>query len=267
MESLFSYTPSHVAAEDFGVGKNCMRNTIFELCAETIDACLAAKEGGAHRIELCSGLSDGGLTPSHGLVRAAVECSGLPVHVLLRPRGGGFLYTKAEIEVLREDIQHVRELGAVGVVLGLLRPDGSVDVEGIRELVQLAHPMKVTFHRAFDVTPSLPRALEDIIATGCDRVLTSGGQRDAMTGAGCVAELVAQADHRIAVAVGVGLRLKDAASLARLTGAAHFHGSLRRRLTAARPSNGAIDESRSFGARYAVDPEDIRSIIHQLQSA
>jgi copper homeostasis protein len=244
-----------------------MRNTIFELCAETIDACIAAKQGGAHRIELCSGLSDGGLTPSHGLVRAAVEHSGLPVHVLLRPRGGGFIYTKSEIEVICEDIKHVKELGAVGVVLGMLRPDGSVDVEGIRELVELACPLKVTFHRAFDVTPSLPSALEDVIEAGCDRVLTSGGRHDAMTGANCVAELVTQAKHRISIAVGGGLRLKDAAPLARVTGATHFHGSLRRRLTVARPANEAIDESRSFGARYVVDPDDIRSMIHQLQSA
>jgi copper homeostasis protein len=243
-----------------------MRNTTFELCAETIDACIAAKEGGAHRIELCSGLSEGGLTPSHGLIRAAIECSGLPVHVLLRPRGGGFLYSKAEIAMIREDIVHVKVLGAVGIVLGLLRPNGSVDVEVIRELVQLAHPMEVTFHRAFDVTPSLPRALEDVIATGCNRVLTSGGQRDAMVGARCIAELVAQANHRIAVAVGGGLRLKDAASLARLTGATHFHGSLRRRLTIARPSHEVIDESRSFGVRYVVDRADIQSIISQLQS-
>lgn len=244
-----------------------MRNIIFELCAETIDACLAAKEGGAHRIELCSALSEGGLTPSHGLVWAAIERCGLPVHVLLRPRGGGFQYTKSEIAVMREDIQHVKQLGAVGVVLGLLRTDGSVDVEGARELVQFAHPMKVTFHRAFDVTPSLPQALEDVITAGCDRILTSGGHRDVVEGAACVAELVVQANHRIAIAVGGGLRLKDAASLARLTGAAHFHGSLRRRLSSGRPSNEAVDESRSFGERYVVDPDDIRSIIHQLQSA
>jgi copper homeostasis protein len=244
-----------------------MRNIIFELCAETIDACLAAKEGGAHRIELCSGLSEGGLTPSHGLVHAAIERSGLPVHVLLRPRGGDFLYTRSEFVVMREDIQHVKQLGAVGVVLGMLLPNGSVDVEGMHDLVQLAHPMKVTFHRAFDVTPSLPQALEDAIAAGCDRILTSGGHRDVVEGAACVAELVVQANDRIAVAVGGGLRLKDAASLARLTGAAHFPGSLRRRLSNGRPSNEAVDESSSFGARYAVDPDDIRSIIHQLQSA
>lgn len=244
-----------------------MRNIIFELCAETIDACLAAKEGGAHRIELCSGLSEGGLTPSHGLVKAAIQCSGLAVHVLLRPRSGSFQYTRSEVAVMREDIQHVKQLGAVGVVLGLLRSDGSVDVDGICELVQLAHPMKVTFHRAFDVTPSLPQALEEIISTGCDRVLTSGGQRDLVSGAACVAKLVAQANHRIKVAVGGGLQLKDAALLARLTGAAHFHGSLRRKLNCLQPSNEAVDESSSFGARYSVDTEDIRLIIHQLESA
>ena len=244
-----------------------MRNIIFELCAETIDACLAAKKGGAHRIELCSGLSEGGLTPSHGVVQAAIERSGLPVHVLLRPRGGGFQYTSSEIAVIREDIQHVKQLGAVGIVLGLLGHDGSVDVEGMRDLVQLAHPMKVTFHRAFDVTPSLPQALEDVITTGCHRVLTSGGRHDVVAGAACLAELVVQANDRIAVAVGGGLRFKDAASLARLTGAAHFHGSLRRRLSTMRPSNEAVDESSNFGARYTVDPDDICSIIHQLQSA
>jgi copper homeostasis protein len=243
-----------------------MRNIIFELCAETLDACLAARDGGAHRIELCTGLSEGGLTPSHGLVQAAIRCSSLAVHVLLRPRGGSFQYSKSEVAVMREDIQHVKQLGAVGVVLGLLRPDGSVDVDGTCELVQVAHPMKVTFHRAFDVTPSLPQALEDVITTGCDRVLTSGGQRDVVAGAACVAELVMQANRRIEVAVGGGLRLEDAAFLARFTGAAHFHGSLRRKLNSLLPSNGAVDESSSFGARYAVNVDDIRSIIYQLRS-
>jgi copper homeostasis protein len=244
-----------------------MRNIIFELCADTIEACLAAKEGGAHRIELCSGLSEGGITPSHGLIRAAVERTGLAVHVLLRPRGGSFEYTQSEIAVMREDIKHAKQLGATGVVLGMLRSDGSVDVDGMCELVQLAHPMQVTFHRAFDVTPSLAQALEDVIATGCDRVLTSGGQREVAQGSGCLAKLVVQANDRIAIAVSGGLRLKDAAWLARITGAEHFHGSLRRKLSSVRPPNEAVDESRSFGDQYAVRTDDIRSIIHQLQEA
>ncbi len=258
---------TRVVPENFGVKAFEMRNMIFELCAETIDACLIAKEGGAHRIELCTGLSEGGMTPSHGLTQAAIERSGLPVHVLLRPRGGDFLYAEAELDVMREDIQHVKQLGAAGVVLGLLRPDGTVDVEGTRELVQLAHPMRVTFHRAFDVTPSLPNALEDVIAAGCDRVLSSGGQSDVVAGAATLAKLVAQAKHRIAVAIGGGLRLKDAALLAQLTGAAHFHGSLRRRLNDAGPANAEVSESAAFGVRYVVDAGDVRSIIHQLQTA
>ncbi len=168
---------------------------------------------------------------------------------------------------MREDIHHIKLLGGAGVVLGLLRSDGSVDVEGTRKLVQLAHPMRVTFHRAFDVTPSLPQALEDVIATGCDRVLSSGGQSDVVAGTATLAKLVLQAKHRIVVAIGGGLRLKDAALLAQLTGAVHFHGSLRRRLNDAKPASAEVGESEAFGVRYVVDAGDVRSIIHQLQTA
>src|SRR6185437_10815433 len=159
-----------------------MREIVFELCAESIDACLVARDGGANRIELCSALSEGGLTPSHGLIREAVDRSGLPVHVLLRPRGGDFVYTDAEFEVMREDLKHLRLLGASGVVLGVLHEDGTVDVERTRELVEMAGPLEVTFNRAFDHVVSLEDALENIIALGCQRVLTSGGERDVVSG-------------------------------------------------------------------------------------
>lgn len=244
-----------------------MRKMIFELCAETIEACLVASDGGAHRIELCSGLSEGGLTPSHGLIRAAVERSGLPIHVLVRPRGGDFFYSTSEVDLMREDILHIKQLGAAGVVLGMLRPDGTVDIEGTRELVELARPMKVTFHRAFDATHSLAQALEDVIATGADRVLTSGGQRNVVAGSSSLAKLVIQAGNRIEVAVGGGLRLQNAASIARLTGAAHFHGSLRRRVTTPRTAPGATGETVAAGAYYVVDADAIRTIIHRLENA
>jgi len=243
-----------------------MREIVFELCAETVEACVAAGEGGAHRIELCSGLSEGGLTPSHGLIRAAIQSSGLPVHVLIRPRGGDFFYSSAEVAVMREDILHSKQLGAAGVVLGMLRADGTVDIEGTRELVELAHPMKATFHRAFDAAPSLPQALEDAIATGADRVLTSGGQRDVVAGAARLAELVAQAADRVAIAVGGGLRLQNAASLARLTGATHFHGSLRRRVAAPR-SQSASGSAAAASARYVVEAEAVRAILQRLRKA
>jgi len=241
-----------------------MQEMIFELCAETIDACLAAREGGAHRIELCSGLSEGGITPSHGLILDAVERSGLPVHVLVRPRGGSFVYSASEIDVMRRDILHIKELGAAGAVFGILWPDGRVDVEATRALVQLARPLKVTFHRAFDATPSLPQALEDVIATGADRLLTSGGQPNVVAGSAALAELVRLAGDRIEIAIGGGLRLENAASLARVTHAKHFHGSLRRRLKQVASPTEVAGESLSMGPQYVVDADDVRALIQRL---
>jgi copper homeostasis protein len=202
---------------------------IFEVCAETVEACAAAREGGADRVEICSGLSEGGVTPSHGLIREAIEVSGLPVHVLVRPRGGGFHFAESEIAVMAEDIVHAKLLGSAGVVIGLLKADGKVDVETTRNLVQLARPMEVTFHRAFDTLTDLLEGLEDVIATGCDRVLTSGGCEDVVLGAEMLARLVALASGRIDVAVGGGLRVENASEVARVTAATHFHGSLRMR--------------------------------------
>lgn len=251
---------------DFVIPSDQMRKMIFELCAETVEACLVAHDGGAHRVELCSGLSEGGLTPSHGLIRAAVERSGLPIHVLVRPRGGDFFYSSSEVDVMREDILHIKQLGAAGVVLGMLRADGSVDIEGTRELVELARPMKVTFHRAFDATQSLVQGLEDVIASGASRVLTSGGERDVVAGSLSLARLVIQAGNRIEVAVGGGLRVENAASVARLTGAAHFHGSLRRRVVTPRTTPGATSETVAAGADYVVDADAVRTIIHRLSS-
>jgi copper homeostasis protein len=244
-----------------------MRTIVFELCAETVDACLAAQQGGAARIELCSGLSEGGLTPSHALIREAIRRSGLPVHVLIRPRGGSYVYSTGETALMAEDILHVKSLGAAGVVLGLLRTDGSVDGAATQALVELAQPMDVTFHRAFDSTADLPEALERVIETGCRRVLTSGGRPHALEGAEVLAALVVQAAGRIDIAVGGGLRLRNAASLARLTGATHFHGSLQsqefRRRLAVTPGT---DRGRT-AAIDSVDPENVRTLVERLQSA
>jgi copper homeostasis protein len=248
-----------------------MRKIIFELCAESIEACLAARDGGADRIELCSALSEGGLTPSHGLMREAISQSGLPVHVLVRPRGGDFRYTDDEFAVMREDLLHARTLGASGFVLGVLRADGTVDVERTRELVALGAPLETTFHRAFDCTASLVQALEDVIATGCRRVLTSGGERDVVAGAERLARLVELAAGRIEIAVGGGLRIKDAAALARVTHATHFHGSVRRReasrVQCERPW--ALEDANQFdgASRLVADAVDVRAMISSLRNA
>jgi len=253
--------------------RNEMRNIVFELCAETIDACLAARDGGADRIELCSGLSEGGLTPSHGLIRAAIQQSGVPVHILIRPRGRDFVYASSELAIMREDIAHARNLGASGVVLGILTPESTIDIAATRALIEAARPMQVTFHRAFDATSSAPaslsQALEDVIATGSDRLLTSGGERDVVAGAHALAALVEQADGRIAIAAGGGLRLQNAASLARITGATHFHGSLRRRLVSrsGAATGDTVSGSNPADSRYVVEAAAVRAMVHRLQTA
>lgn len=212
-----------------------MRDIVFEVCAETLEACVAAAAGGADRVELCSALSEGGLTPSHGLIQHAVERCALPVHVMIRPRAGDFVYSAEEIAIMRADIAHARQLGVAGVVLGVLDAAGCVDVAATRGLVELARPLQVTFHRAVDDTVDLHEALEDVIAAGCDRVLTSGGAADVMAGAAMLAELVRAARGRIEVAVGGGLRLDDAARLAQITGARQFHASLRQTPSGVQP--------------------------------
>ena len=223
----------------------------FELCAETISACLAASAGGAHRIELCSSLEVGGLTPHPSLVQAAVRQSNLPVHVLLRPLADDFRASPSVVAALASSLGSVRHLGAAGVVLGLLRQDGTVDIDQTRALVRLAAPLPVTFHRAFDATPDLFQALEDVISTGCTRLLTSGGAPDVLTGAPTLARLIRQAGSRIDLAVGGGLRLGNARAVACLTGGRHFHGSLRH------PENGSV-------AQADPAPEHIQQMVHLL---
>ena len=166
------------------------RPIVFELCAETLDACLAAREGGADRIELCTALDVGGLTPDHELIAEAIHRSGLPVHVMLRPHADGFHYSAADFDSICEELHRDRQLGVSGVVFGILYADGTVDVERTRILVDLAAPLETTFHRAFDATPDLAQALEDVISTGRDRILTSGGAPDVLTGAYALARLV-----------------------------------------------------------------------------
>ncbi len=199
----------------------------FEVCAETLEACAAANAGGADRIELCTRLDVGGLTPDPALVEAAVRQSSIAVHVLLRPHADDFVGSRETVEAIASSVASVRAAGAAGVVFGLLREDGTVDVEGTRALVRLASPLPVTFHRAFDETPDLSRALGDVISTGCRRLLTSGGAPDVLAGAPTLAGLIRQAGGRIDIAVGGGLRLENAADVARVTGGRSFHGSLR----------------------------------------
>lgn len=236
------------------------REVVFEVCAEDLESCVAAREGGADRIELCCALLEGGLTPSHALISAAVAQSGLPIYTILRPRGGDFVYSDAEFALMQEDLEHARSLGVSGFVAGVLRPDGTVDGNRVRRLVEQATPLEVTFHRAFDMVANLEHALEDVIATGCRRLLTSGGAENVYIGAERLRRLGVQADERIAIAVGGGLRLETAAAVARVTGASQFHGSVRHL-----ESPPETVSKHLVTGRMVTKPENVRMMIAALE--
>ncbi len=197
----------------------------LEICANSVTSALAAQAGGADRVEFCQCLEIGGTTPSHGQIRLARRSVSIGIHVLIRPRGGDFLYSDLEFEEMKADIQFCKEAQCDGVVIGLLNADGSVDAERTAELVALAQPMHVTFHRAFDVCDDPVAALETIIACGCGRLLTSGMRNTAIEGQELIRQLVEQAGERIVIMPGSGVHEGNISQLARATGATAFHTS------------------------------------------
>jgi copper homeostasis protein len=202
---------------------------LFEHCSDSLETALAAGRGGAHRIELCTELEIGGVTPPAAMIEAAVHALTIPVHVLVRPRGGDFVYTNDEFTLLCEQIEQSRRAGAAGVVAGVLRPDGCIDVERSRALVNAAGPLRFVFHRAFDQTSApLEEMLEAVIATGAHGLLTSGRARNCMEGADTIAQMVRQAAGRIEILAGAGLKLENVTQVTARTGAPWLHGSLKR---------------------------------------
>ncbi|MCU0338337.1 MAG: copper homeostasis protein CutC [Spirosomaceae bacterium] len=194
----------------------------IEVCAFSIESCLNAQQAGARRVELCAGLYEGGTTPSHGMIARARQLLQIQLYVMIRPRGGDFCYDEEEFEVMRQDIQTAKNLGADGVVFGILNPDGTIDVKRNAELVQWARPMGVTFHRAFDRALAPLQALEDVIQTGAERILTSGQQPTAIAGRDLLKTLVNAAAGRIEIMAGAGVNSQNALSLAQ-TGAHALH--------------------------------------------
>jgi copper homeostasis protein len=199
----------------------------LEICAGSVQSCIAAEQGGANRIELCDNLYEGGTTPSAGTITMALKVVNIPIYPIIRPRGGDFLYSEWEYEVMKKDIQFCKEAGCAGVVIGLLRADGQVDAVRTKELVALAAPMGVTFHRAFDMSADPIEALETIIACGCERILTSGAQQVASSGVELLKTLVDQAGDRIEIMIGSGVRANNVAELAQYTKAKAFHTTAR----------------------------------------
>ena len=196
---------------------------LVEACVDSVESALAAEAGGARRIELCDNLVEGGTTPSAATIAVACERLGIPVFVIVRPRGGDFLYSDLELEVMRRDIEQAKALGASGVVIGVLRADGTVDIERARPLVEAARPLGVTHHRAFDVTRDPAEALEAIIELGADRVLTSGQAPTALEGIGVIAAAVRQAAGRIGILPGAGIDGANARRIVEATGVQEIH--------------------------------------------
>ena len=202
------------------------RTILLEISVETAEAAAAAERGGAQRIELCAQLRLGGLTPSEGLMQMARARVALPIFAMIRPRAGDFIYSAQELAQMSGEIDTAKQLGMDGIVLGLLTRDRSVDVERTRQLVKAAQPLPVTFHRAFDDAANLDAALEDVIATGARRILTSGGSPSAPAGIENLARLVVAAKNRIVILPGGGINASNAVDVAQQTGARELHSGL-----------------------------------------
>ncbi len=201
----------------------------LEVCATSIQSALAAREGGAVRVEFCDNLAEGGTTPSSVQIRLLRQELQIQLYILIRPRGGDFLYDDLEFEIMKDEISMCGEIGCDGVVIGMLNEDGTIDKVRCRELVERAHRYKmgVTFHRAFDRSRDLYQSLEDVIDIGCERILTSGGEKTAQKGADVIRKLIRQAGERIIIQPGAGITEDNIARLVRSTGLKEFHGSFR----------------------------------------
>ncbi len=243
--------------------------TSLEICVDSLESAVAAEAGGAQRVELCSSLIEGGLTPSLGLIRAVRSRVRLGVYVMIRPRGGDFLYSEEELSVMRDDIALAAQAGADGVVFGLLTAQGDVDVERTRGLVELARPLEVTFHRAVDVSRDIERAFQDVMRTGADRVLTSGGESTAVEGGFRLREFVQAANSRIRVMAGGGVRPENVGQIAEATGVVEFHAAMSRRIASplqeqmrkVRLGALGVDES----VRRVVTSEDVQTLLEAVR--
>jgi copper homeostasis protein len=244
---------------------------LVEVCVDSVDSAVAAQRGGAARVELCGSLIEGGITPSSGLIEITRAAVSVDLHVMIRPRAGDFCYDPDEFEAMRRDIALAKRLGANGVVLGILNVNGNVDVARTRQLVDLARPLSVTFHRAFDMTADLFRALDDVCDAGVDRVLTSGGEPTSLQGRETILQLVYQARGRIVIMPGSGIKPENARGLIDYTGVTDVHVGLRSALPSPmlhrnpRISMGSL-EGREY-QRFVVLEEHVRKLCSALTHA
>ncbi|MFZ9661131.1 MAG: copper homeostasis protein CutC [Chitinophagaceae bacterium] len=237
----------------------------LEVIAFNIESCLIAQENGADRIELCDNPFDGGTTPSYGMIRIARQLLEIQLFPIIRPRGGDFLYNKHEFDIMKIDIEKSKELGCDGVVIGLLNEDGAIDFKRTMELVKLASPMEVTFHRAFDRTKDPYDALERIIESGCKRILTSGLYPNVDAGKALLKSLNLKAGNRISIMPGSGLRSNNLKEIATFTQCFEFHSSARiKKKSEMKFVNSNMNEELDQVILDATEVKKMKHILNQL---
>lgn len=229
----------------------------LEVCANSFSSALAAQNGGAIRVELCENMAEGGTTPSFGQIKLCTERLKLQTWPIIRPRGGDFLYSDDEFELMKEDIKICKTLGCSGVVTGILTSEGKIDKERCRVLMEIAQPMPLAFHRAFDMSNNLVEALEDLIELGIVRVLTSGGAENASNGTPMIEKLINQADNRIEVMPGAGINYQNILEIKEKTGAQCFHSSARVKIESAMKYRNEASKMGSTEDEYKYDQTSV----------
>jgi copper homeostasis protein len=241
------------------------QDLLLEVCVDSVESALAAQRGGARRVELCANLIEGGTTPSGGLISAVRDNITIDVNVMIRPRAGDFCYSEPEIDIMRRDILLAKERGANGVVLGLLNSNGNVNKVHTREFVELAAPLKVTFHRAFDMSQDLFRSLADLAGTGVHCILTSGGEQTALEGIGTLKRLVEAANGELAIMAGSGIKERNVAKIVKETGVRQIHASLKLAVPSTMHyQNRKISMGTVKGheySRYVVDEQEVQRLL------
>jgi copper homeostasis protein len=238
---------------------------LIEIATSDFLTTKSAVEGGADRIELCANLAEGGTTPSYAHIKKCREAFDIALFPIIRPRGGDFLYTKDEFEIMKNDIKLCKELGCEGIVIGLLNMDGTIDMTRTSELIELAYPLEVTFHRAFDRCKDPFAALEELIEIGCQRILTSGQKPTVSEGVDLIAELNKKADDRIIILPGSGVRKDNIKMLAEKIGCLEFHSSLRGKAKSPMQFiHPAFADSAESYSNNEISPNEVRALRNAL---
>ena len=236
-----------------------MPKAILEVCAFNIQSCIIAEKAGAYRVELCDNPVEGGTTPSYGTIKRTREKISIKLYPILRPRCGNYFYDEDELAIIKQDIAVCKELGCDGISVGAQKINGEIDIDILKEFVELAYPMRVTCNRAFDATPDPFQALEDIIAAGCERILTSGQKSGAPEAGELLGKLVNQAGDRIIIMPGAGIRASNIKKLMEESGAKEYHGSVRK--ATENPMSFSNPLVTDFGNVYLPDEDELKGIL------